>query len=323
VVKLTRRSALAGLAAVFAAPRPSYATWPDRPITLVHGFAPGGGADITARLIAEPLAKRLGQSVLVESKAGAGSTLAAAQVARAAPDGHTLHMIGSAFAAAAAMYKKLPYRAVEDFTAIGRICEFPYLLVTHAGHPIQTMTELVNTARSRSAPLLYGTNGQGSTQHLLIELYARTMKIKLQHVPYRGGAQALNELLGQRIDFILDPPIIYLEHIKAGKLRPLATTSIKRFSGLPEVPTLAETGAPNFDVSSWFGVLGPAGLPNAVVTRLNADIAAVVAQPDIQERLRALGNVPASSSPDEFKALISGTIAKWTSVIADAHIERI
>lgn len=321
--KLTRRSVLAGLAGTIAAPCRSYADWPARPITLVHGFAPGGGADVTARLIAEPLARRIGQSVLVESKPGAGSTLAAAQVARAAPDGYTLHMIGSAFAAAAAMYKKLPYRAVEDFSVIGRICEFPYLLVTYADHTIGNMADLVNTARSRNEPLLYGTNGQGSTQHLLIELYAHTLKIKLQHVPYRGGAQALNELLGKRIDFILDPPIIFLEHIKAGRLRPLATTSIKRFSDLPEIPTLAETGASNFDVSSWFGLLGPAGLPEQVLARLNNEITAVVARPDVQDRLRTLGNVPASSSPHEFRALISSTIAKWASVIDVAQIDRI
>ena len=321
--RATRRTVVAGIAAAIAAPRLSYAAWPDRAIVLVHGFAPGGGADVTARIVAEALSRRVGQQVLVESKPGAGSTVASAHVARAAPDGHTLTMIGSAFAASAAMYQKLSYSAVEDFTAIGKICEFPYLLVTHSEHPIRNIGDLVNVARSRNTPLLYGTNGQGSTQHLLVELFARMANIKLQHVPYRGGAQALTEVLAKRIDFMLDPPIIFLEHIKDGRLRPLATTSIKRFSDLPDVPTIAEAGFPNFDISSWFGLLGPKGVSDVIVSRLNLEIAGILANPGIQERLRALGTVPAPSSPDEFKSLIAATIEKWKSVIAEAQIERI
>lgn len=322
--KATRRAVLAGIAAVIAAPGRSYAAWPDQAITLVHGFAPGGGADVTARIIGEALSQRVGQPVLVESKAGAGSTIASAQVARAAPDGHTLMMVGSAFATSAAMYKTLSYRAVEDFTMIGKISEFPYLLVTYSDHPVRNIADLVSTARARTAaPLLYGTNGQGSTQHLLIELFARMANVKLQHVPFRGGAQALTEVLAKRIDFMIDPPIIFLQHIKEDRLRPLATTSIKRFSDLPDVPTIAESGFPNFDVSSWFGLLGPAGLPEPIVSRLNLEMAGILANPDIQKRLRGIGIVPASSSPDEFKTLVTGTIAKWTSVIADAQIERI
>lgn len=320
---LTRRAAVLGLTAAVTTPRLARAAWPDRPITLIHGFAPGGGADIAARLIAEPLARRLGQPVVVEAKPGAGSTLASALVARAAPDGHTLNMVGSAFAAAAAMYKKLPYRAVEDFTAIGTICEFPYLLVTYADHDIRNVADIAKLARTREAPLLYGTNGQGSTQHLLVELYARALSIKLQHVPFRGGAQALTELLGKRIDFMLDPPILFLDHIKNGKLRPLATTSIKRFDGLPEVPTIAESGVPDFDVSSWFGILGPAGTPDHVVSRLNAELSAAIGERSVHEKLKTLGNVPVNMNPAQFRGLIATTIAKWNKVIAEAQIERV
>jgi tripartite-type tricarboxylate transporter receptor subunit TctC len=319
----TRRATLAGLAAAVLVPRNAHAAWPDRPINLIHGFAPGGGADVTARIISEALASRLGQPVLVESKAGAGSTLAAAQVARAAPDGHTLMLIGSAYAAAGAMYRKLSYRPVEDFAAIGQLCEFPYLIVTHSDHAMRSFADLVSLARSRDTPLSYGTNGQGSTQHLLIELFARMAKVKLQHVPYRGGAQALTDVLGKRIDFMLDPPIIFLEHIQAGRLRPLATTGAKRFEGLPEVPTISESGFAGFAISSWFGVLGPAGMPEAIVSKLNTELVAILGQPDIQQRLRTLGNTPAPSSPAAFRALIADTIAKWTTVIDEAQIERI
>jgi tripartite-type tricarboxylate transporter receptor subunit TctC len=320
---LTRRTTLAGLGALLLAPRMARAAWPDRPISLVHGFAPGGGADVTARIIAEALAARIGQPVLVESRAGAGSTLAAAQVARAAPDGYTLMLIGSAYAAAGAMYRKLSYRPVEDFSAIGLLCEFPYLIVTYADHEMRSFADLLKLARARDTPLSYGTNGQGSTQHLLIELFARMAKVKLQHVPYRGGAQALTDVLGKRIDFMLDPPIIFLEHIQAGRLRPLATTGAKRFAGLPDVPTVAEQGFDGFAVSSWFGLLGPAGMPEPIVTRLNTEIANVLAQADIQRRLQVLGNVPAASSPAAFAALIADTIVKWSSVIEQAQIERI
>jgi tripartite-type tricarboxylate transporter receptor subunit TctC len=319
----TRRAAVAGLTAAIFAPRVARAAWPDRPINLIHGFAAGGGADVTARIIGEALAQRLGQPVLVEAKPGASSTLAAAQVARAAADGHTIMMIGSAYAAAGAMYKRLSYRPVEDFTPIGLLCEFPYLIVTHSEHPMRSVADLVNSARSRETPLSYGTNGQGSTQHLLIELFARMAKIKLQHVPYRGGAQALTDLLGKRIDFMLDPPIIFLEHIKAGRVRPIAATGATRFEGLPEVPTIAESGFGGFAVTSWFGLLAPAGLPGETISRLNAEIASILAQADIQSRLRALGNAPAPSSPEALRTLIADTIAKWTSVVEAAQIERI
>ncbi len=232
-------------------------------------------------------------------------------------------MIGSAYAAAAAMYKKLPYRPIEDFVAIGMLCEFPYLIVTHAEHEIRSFADLVRLARSRETPLSYGTNGQGSTQHLLIELLARQAKVKLQHVPYRGGAQALTDVLGKRIDFMLDPPIIFLEHIHAGRLRPLAATGASRFDGLPEVPTVAESGFSGFAVTSWFGLLAPAGVAGDVVGRLNSEIGVVLAEASIQERLRKLGNTPTPSSPAAFKALIADTIAKWTTVIEEAQIDRI
>ena len=185
MARLTRRTAIAGLGAAMLAPRGAFAAWPDRPIHLVHGFAPGGGAEVTARIVAEALAPRLGQPVLVEARSGAGTTLAAAAVARAAPDGHTLMLIGSAFAAAGAMYKKLSYRPIEDFSAISLLCEFPLLIVTYADHEMRSLADLVKLSRSRDLPLLYGTVGQGSTQHLLIELFARSAKIRLQHVPFR------------------------------------------------------------------------------------------------------------------------------------------
>ena len=205
--RVTRRAILTGIAATVAAPRRSYAAWPDRPITLVHGFAPGGGVDTTARIVAEGLSRRLGQPVIVESKPGASSTIAAAQLARATPDGHALGVFSGGYGTAAAMYVKLPFRPLDDFSMISQIIEFPFVLATHSDHSARSVSDLVNAARAASTPLLYGTPGVGSVPHLLVEHLAQQAKIQFQHVPYRGGAQALTELLGRRIDFMVDPAI--------------------------------------------------------------------------------------------------------------------
>jgi tripartite-type tricarboxylate transporter receptor subunit TctC len=320
---LTRRTALAGLAATAVLPTRASAAWPERNITMMHGLAPGGGVDVTARLVADGLSRRLGQQVVVESRTGAGGTIAAAQIARAAPDGYTLGFVPSSHAVSAAMYKALPYKPIDDFTFIGQATGFPFVVVTYTGHSIRTMPDLVKEARTRATPLLCGTPGQGSSQHLLIEHFSRLAGIRVQTVPFRGGALALTELLGKRIDFLIDPPIALLQNIKGGKLHAIAVTGPSRFAGLPDVGTIAEAGFPGFAVTSWMGVVAPAKLPEAIVTRLNAEIAALVAEPAVTERIRTLGSEPAAGPPDQFKARVASDIARWTKVVADANIERI
>jgi tripartite-type tricarboxylate transporter receptor subunit TctC len=321
---LTRRTILAGLPAL-AAMRPdrALAAWPERPITLTHGLAPGGGVDVTARLIAEGLSRRLGQQVVVESKTGAGGTIAAAQIARATPDGYALGFVPSSHAVTAAMYKALSYKPLDDFTIVGQATQFPFVVVTHPEHSIKTVPDLIALARSRTTPLLCGVPGRGTSQHLLLEHFTRLAKIQIQPVPFRGGAMALTELLGKRLDFLIDPPIVLLENIKAGKLHAVGVTGPTRFAGLPDVATIAEAGFPGFGVTSWMGVIGPARLPDAIVTRLNAEIAGLVAEPAVAQRIRALGSEPAPGRPEQFKTLIAGDIARWTAVVADANIERI
>ncbi len=320
---LTRRTLLAGLSATALAPGRAFAAWPERNITMIHGLAPGGGVDVTARIVAEGLSKRLGQQVVVESKTGAGGTIAAAQIARAAPDGYTLGFVPSSHAISAAMYKSLPYNPVDDFTFIGQAIEFPFVMVTHAEHPIKSMTDLIKAARSSATPLLCGTPGQGSSQHLLIEHISRLAGIRVQPVPFRGGALALTELLGKRIDFLIDPPIALLENIRAGKLHPIAVTGPSRFAALPNVGTIAEAGFAGFAVTSWMGVIAPAKLPELIVARLNKEIAAHVAEPAVAERIRALGSEPAPGRPDQFKDRVATDIARWNKVVDDANIERI
>jgi tripartite-type tricarboxylate transporter receptor subunit TctC len=304
-------------------PQRALAAWPERPITLTHGLAPGGGVDVTARLVAEGLSRRLGQQVVVEPKPGAGGTIAAGQVARATPDGYALGFIPSSHAVTAAMYKALPYKPLDDFTIVGQATQFPFIIVTHPEHTIKTLPDLIKEARARSAPLLCGVPGRGTSQHLLLEHFMRLAKIQIQPVPFKGGALALTELLGKRIDFLIDPPIVLLQNIRAAKLHAIAVTGPTRFSGLPDTATIAEAGFPGFGVTSWMGVVGPAKLPDAIVTRLNAEIVALAAEPAVVERIRKLGSEPAPGKPEAFKALIAADIARWYKVVADAKIVKI
>jgi tripartite-type tricarboxylate transporter receptor subunit TctC len=324
VTRLTRRAAIAGgLSALMAAPARSNADWPDHLITMVHGFPAGGPTDLVARIVADGLTRRLGQRIVVEGRSGASGTTAAAQVARAAPDGYTLFAVPSGHTFAAATFKALPYRTIEDFSPISMFTEYPYLMATFTGHSIRTVADLVSLARSQATPLLYGTPGNGSGPHLAIELLAREAKIKLQHVPYRGSAQAATDLIGKRLDFMMDPPAALLQFVRDGRMRAIAVTGDTRFFALPDVPTIAETGVPGYVVTAWQGLLAPAGLPEAILRRLNAEVVGTLKEPAVIERLRLIGNDPRPTSPEEFKARMAADIAKWTAVVDGSNFERI
>jgi len=323
MIRLTRRTMLASLSALVAIPARSDAAWPNRPISLVHGFAAGGPTDTVARIIAEGLTRRLGQQVVVDPRPGASGTTAAWQAARAVPDGYTLIAIPGGHATAEALFRKLPYKTIDDFSMISMVSEYPFVFVTYADHKIRTAVDLIHTARSQKAPLLYGSPGIGSVHHLAIELLANMGNVRLQHVPYRGSAQAVTDLLGKRIDFMIDPPTLLIEFARAGKLRPLAVTGATRFFSLPDVPTISEAAVPGYVVTSWQGLAGPAGIPTSIVDRLNIEVADILTETATIERFRALGNDPRPSSSDEFKARIIADINKWTGVVAGAHIERI
>jgi tripartite-type tricarboxylate transporter receptor subunit TctC len=320
--RMTRRTALGGLSALISAPLFAQPPWPNRALKLMVGFPAGGPVDTVSRIIGESLSRRLGQPIVVENKPGATGTIAAAQVAHAASDGYTLTVLPGTFAASAAMFRTLPYHPLNDFSWISTIAEFPYLLVTYSSHSCTSIADLVNNAKSANSPLHFGTSGVGSIQHLSGELLASIANIRLQHVPYRGGMPAITDLLGKRLDFVIDQPTALLEFIRDGRLRALAVTGSNRFFGLPDVVTVSEAGFPGYDVTSWQGLAAPAGLAPAILDRLNAELAGILAEPQFGKRLRALGNEPKISTGDAFKTRVASDIGVWNKVVADANIER-
>lgn len=321
--KLTRRVVVGGFAAVAAGAARGGDTWPSRTITIIHGFPAGGPSDVVARLVAENLQKTLGQPVIVEPRPGASGTTAAAFVARAAPDGYTLMAVPSGHASTAATFAHLPYRPVDDFTTISLFSEYPYVMCTNAASGIKTVAALLNAAPARSTPLLYGTPGVGSGPQLAIELFALKTKLNVQHVPFRGSAPAVEELLAGRLDFMMDPPATLLSFVKAGKLNALAVSSAKRYFALPQTPTVAESGVKGFDVRAWQGLVGPAHLSETIVSRLNGEVARMLADPAVVEKLHAFGNEPAPSTPGEFHKRLTDDIAQWTALADEIHFQRI
>ncbi len=325
MTEFTRRAVLSGLSAFAAMPAWAQAQWPERSIVLLIGFPAGGPTDLVGRIIAQALSDRLGQAVVVENKPGASGATAGGQLVRSQADGYTLLMMTSSYAASAALFRKLPYRPVEDFSMISTVVEFPYMLVTYADHPVRTLADLVSAARSpsRSGPLTFGTSGVGSNQHLAVEKFEKAANIQLQHVPFRGGAPAITELLGKRLDFVADQPSALVDLVRDGRFRAIAVTGEKRFFSLPDVPTIAESGFPGYAVVGWQGLVAPANLPVEIATRLRTELANALADQAVVERLKTLGNEPIVSTSEEFKNRLSTEIDTWAKVIAAANIERI
>src|SRR5262245_2543959 len=273
------RALLGAILVSGALPYAATAAWPERPITLVHGFAAGGNADVTARVVAERLQALLGQSVVVEPKPGAGGRAAAGLIARAPADGYALFMLPGGHAASAALYDQLPYDSLNDFTFIGLVTQIPFVVVTYPEHAIKTVPELIAAARSAQEPIIYSTSGVGTGQHLAAELFTAMAGIKLKHLPSKGGTAVPTMLLGKHIELGFEPPPTLLELIKDGKLRAIATTGPARFFALPDVATIGETVA-GYEVTSYFGLAGPPGLPAEVVQRLNEATVAMVKEPE-------------------------------------------
>jgi tripartite-type tricarboxylate transporter receptor subunit TctC len=323
MIKITRRVFLAGLPACAAIPAWAKDSWPERPITLIHGFPPGGPVDVLSRILADSLTRHLGQTVIVEAKPGATGTTAAGLVARAAPDGYTLMAVPGTFTGTAAIFQTLPYNPTEDFSFISSTAEYPLVLITHPDSEMRSLADVVRVARSRATPLQFGTAGIGSIMHLAMELFAQKAKIRLQHIPYKGGMPAITDLIGKRLDLVMDPPTAVVQFVKDGRLRAVAVTGAQRLFSLPDVPTLVESGFPELVVNVYQGLAAPARLPAYITAKLTRVIAAVLAEPAVIEKLQKIGNSPKPSGPEDYKARLVADIALWKSVVDGAHLARI
>ncbi len=289
-------------------------TYPAKPIRILVPFPPGGTTDLLARMLGQRLTAAWGQPVVVENKAGAGATLGADAVAKAAPDGYTLLMGAAHHTIAQQVYKNLPYNIGRDFAPVGVIAMVPNVVVVNAAVPARTIQEFVAHAKAQPGKLNYGTAGAGTAHHLIGEMFKLRAGVDLMHVPYKGSAPAVADLVGGQVQVMFDTVTSALPQIKAGKTRALAMTTAKRSSALPDVPALGETVLPGFDVGTWFGILAPLGTPAAVVDKLNAEIDRMVKAPETRKQLQDMGAEPVGNTPAEMAAQIRTELAAYEAL---------
>jgi tripartite-type tricarboxylate transporter receptor subunit TctC len=295
--------------------------FPSRPITMIVGFAPGGGTDAAARIVAKAATEALGQSVVVENRAGAGGNIAHEQVAKAAPDGHTI-LLGSVgpLAVAPHMIKNLPYDPLKDLVPVTMAVTFANVLVVHDGVPARTLAEYVKLANETPGGLTYGSSGIGGAGHLSGELFRMMSKAPVVHVPYKGGGPAMQGLLGKQIASIFATPISAGPHIKSGRIRAIAVTSAKRTEFLPEVPTIAESGYPGFEATNWYAYVLPAKTPEEIADRWNRELVKILNDPGVRKALHDQGMEPAPSTRAELGATIKREYDTWAKVVKEANI---
>ncbi len=312
--------AIAVLAAFAALPATAQ-NYPNRAIRLVVPSSPGGGTDITGRIVAQKLSEQLGQQVVVDNRAGAGTIIGNEIVAKAPPDGYTLLMGLSTLAINPSMYEKLPYDALRDFAPVSLAVMSPNVLTVHPSLPAKTVKEFIALAKAKPGTITYGSAGQGTSPHLSGELLKVLAKIDIVHVPFKGSGQSvISSLAGEIVSNFPSVPTA-IPYIKAGKLRALGVTTAKRTQALPDVPSIAEAGVPGYEATQWFGVLAPAGTPRAIIDKLNAEMIKLLKSPDVRDRFIADGTEPAPTTPEEFTAYIKSETDKWTRVIKAAGIK--
>jgi tripartite-type tricarboxylate transporter receptor subunit TctC len=323
---MLNRRRFAGLtAAAVAAPsvllsRAFGADWPAKPVRIVVPFTPGGSTDITARLIGNRLQEVWGQSVVIENKPGAGGNIAADMVAHADADGYTIFIVGPGMATNPFLYPSLSYDPVGDFAPVTMLITQPNLMCVPNSSPAKSVQEFIAFCNDNRGKVTFASSGNGTTLHLSGELFKRLAKVEMTHIPYRGGAPAINDLIPGRVDVIFDNMPSILQHAKAGSLRALAVTTKDRVSVVPDIPTIAESGVPGFDVFSWFGFFVPARTPPEIVAKINADTNAALAHAPVKSRFEELGAVPKGSTQAELASFLQSEIAKWGPVIREAKI---
>ena len=292
--------------------------YPARPIRMVAPFAPGGATDLLARVIGQKMTERFGQSVIIDNRTGAGGNIGAELVSKAPPDGYTLLLGGVPHAIGMSLYKKLGYDLTRDLAPVAMIATFPSAIVLHPSLPAKSVKELIGLARAQPGQLNFGSAGNGSPNHLALELFNTMARVKMTHVPYKGTGQMVIDLVAGQLQLASIGFPAALPNVKSGKLRVIAVTSAARSPLLPDVPTVAETGLPGFDVTSWYGVFGPAALSTDIAGKLNGEIATMVVAPDVKERLAQLGAEPAKMSADEFRRYVKAEVARWSKVVRDS-----
>jgi len=307
------------VAAIFVCNLPARAQsakteYPNRPIRLVVPYAPGGTTDYAARILGSKLTDALGQTVVVDNRPGAGSIIGSDVVAKAIPDGYTLLMVDTGFSITPALYAKLPFDAVKDFSAVTEAMRVSNWLIVPAALPARSVADLVALAKAKPGTLTFGSGGVGSPFHMAGEQFKLAARIDIVHVPYKGGGPALTDLIGGHISLLFPTMTIALPHVNAGRLRALAVIAPKRAAAEPDVPTMAEAGLPAVTMTSWYGMLAPAGVPRPLIEMLSAEIRKILAQPDVRERLASQFAEPVGSTPAVFAKLVAGEIVTWTAV---------
>ncbi len=295
--------------------------WPSKPIRMIIPYTPGGFTDNMARGVGEPLGRALGQTVIFENKPGANSILGADMTAKAAPDGYTLVTVIAAHSANATLYPKLPFDVVKDFTPVSLTAIAPLILVATNDFPARTVGEFIAYAKANPGKINYGSSGNGAAAHLTMEYLMNITGTKMQHVPYKGTAPALTDLIGGQIGVMFDVPASMMQHVKAGKIRALGVSSEKRVASALEVPTFSEGGMPGFLSSSWSMVLAPAGTPPEIINRLSSEIAKITRTSAFREKLEGQGLIPVGNTPAEAAAFLRDEVTKWGKVIRDANVK--
>jgi tripartite-type tricarboxylate transporter receptor subunit TctC len=294
--------------------------YPVRPVKIIVPLAAGGGVDIVARSLAAKLTEQFKQPFIVENRPGAFTNIGSDAVAKAAPDGYTLLMASPSNTVNGSLFKNLPYDTLRDFTPVSQIAYGPLALVVNPSVPARTLPELIALAKASPGKVSYASSGNGSSQHLAGELLRGAAKVELIHVSYKGGAPALIDLMGERVDFMFNNTLEVLPHLKSGKLRAIAVTSARRTDVLPDVPTVAESGYPGFEATVWWGLLAPAGTPREIVNALQREVTRAMQTAELQERFKGMGAEIVASSPDDFGKFLRTEIDKWARVIKDAGI---
>ncbi len=306
-------------ASAFALPAAAQ-TYPTKPIRLLVGFPPGGGADIVARILTPELAESLQQQIVIDNRAGAGSAIASEIAAKAVADGYTLLLVSSAHAINAGLPRKLSYDALNDFAGVALVAGAPLVLVTNPALPVKSVTELIELARAKPGQLNFGSSGSGGTSHLAGELLKWMAKVNLTHVPYKGAPQALVDVISGQVQLLFPSLPTTLPQIKAGRVKAIAVTSARRAATLPEIPTVAESGVPAYEATNWYGMLAPAGTAKSIVQKLNGAVLRALRTAEVNDAIVRQGAEPLPSTPADFERYLKSEIAKWTTVIRQAGV---